>query len=68
MKKQLGFILKANTYYAILIVPYHYIHSKYQKIQIKIKKYYILNYRQEYIKGDIVFLDPKKNKIYIYYK
>lgn len=68
MKKQLGFILKSNNYYAILIVPYYYIHSKYQKIQIKIKKYYILNYKQEYIKGDIVLFDSKKNKIYIYYK
>ena len=63
--KQLGFILNSNNYYALLIVPFHFYHSKYQKLQIKIKKYYILNYRQEYIKGDIIFFDSKKNKIYI---
>lgn len=69
MKKQLGFILKTNKNYALLIIPFHFISSsKYQKLQIKLKKYYILNYRQEYIKGDIVLFDSKKNKIYIYYK
>ena len=68
MKKQIGFILKTNKYYAILVIPFHYIHSKYKKIQIKIKKYYIVNYRQEYIKGDIIIFNPIKNKISIYYK
>lgn len=68
MKKKLGFILKTNKHYALLIVPFYYIHSKYQKLQIKLKKYYILNYRQEYIKGDIVLFDSVKNKIFIYYK
>nr|YP_009186561.1 ribosomal protein S17 [Cyclospora cayetanensis]AKO71984.1 ribosomal protein S17 [Cyclospora cayetanensis]ANJ44334.1 ribosomal protein S17 [Cyclospora cayetanensis]ANN13268.1 ribosomal protein S17 [Cyclospora cayetanensis]ANN13297.1 ribosomal protein S17 [Cyclospora cayetanensis]ANN13326.1 ribosomal protein S17 [Cyclospora cayetanensis] len=62
---KLGFILKSNTYYAILIIPYHITHIKYKKIQIKLKKYYILNYRQEYNKGDIIFFNLKKNKIYI---
>lgn len=65
MKKQIGFILKTNKYYAILIIPFHYIHFKYKKIQIKLKKYYILNYRNEYIKGDIIFFNIIKNKIYI---
>lgn len=68
MKKKLGFILTSNKYYAIVIVPFHFIHSKYKKLQIRIKKYYILNYRQEYNTGDIVLFDSKKNKIYLYYK
>lgn len=68
MKKYLGFILKNKKYYAILIIPFHFTSYKYQKIQVKIKKYYILNYRQEYIKGDIVFFDPIQNKISMYYK
>lgn len=68
MKTQLGFILKTNKYYATLIIPFHYTHFKYQKIQIKIKKYYILNYRQEYNKGDIIIFNPITNKISIYYK
>lgn len=65
MKKQIGFILKSNKYYAILIIPFHYIHFKYKKIQIKIKKYYILNYRKEYNKGDIILFNLINNKIYI---
>lgn len=68
MKKYIGFILNTNKYRTILIIPFHYIHPKYQKIQIKIKKYYIINYRQEYNKGDIVLFDLKKNKIYMYFK
>ncbi len=68
MKKYLGFILNSNKNYAILIVPFHFISYKYQKLQIKIKKYYIKNYRQEYNKGDIVFFDLIKNKVYIYSK
>lgn len=68
MKKHLGFILTSNKYYAILVVPFHFIPSKYQKIQIKIKKYYVINYRQEYIKGDIVIFDSTQNKIYIHFK
>ncbi len=67
MKKQLGFILTSNQHYALVIIPFHYVPSKYKKIQINIKKYYIANYRQEYIKGDIVLFDAEQNKIYIYY-
>lgn len=65
MEKKLGFILNVNKFYAQLIIPIHYIHSKYKKIQIKIKKYYLLNYRQEYSKGDIIFFNPVKYKTYL---
>ena len=68
MKKQIGFILNNTKYYAILIIPFHYIHFKYQKIQVKTKKYYIINYKQEYNKGDIIVFNLKTNKISIYYK
>lgn len=68
MKKYLGFILSSDKYYAVLIVPFHFISSKYQKIQIKIKKYYIINYRQEYIKGDVIFFNLKQNKIYVHFE
>lgn len=64
MKKALGLILTSSKYHVLLIVPFHFISSKYKKIQIKLKKYCLINYRQEYLKGDIVFFDPRKNKIY----
>lgn len=68
MKKQVGFILSSNKHSVLLIVPFHFVPYKYKKIQIKLRKYYIKNYRQEYFKGDLVLFDPRKNKIYIHYK
>lgn len=68
MQKQLGFILKSTASYVTVIVPFHCFHVKYKKLQIKLKKYSILNYRQEYIKGDIVFFDSKINRIITFFK
>lgn len=65
MKKKLGFILHSNKYYALLVIPYKFFNNKYKKLQIKIKKYYLINYRQEYFKGDIILFELKKNKICI---
>ncbi len=68
MAKQLGFILTSNKHSTTLIVPFHFVFPKYKKIQIKIKKYSILDYRKEYVKGDLVLFDSRKNKIYLYCK
>ena len=65
MKKKLGFILNANKFHAQLIIPIHFVDPKYKKIQIRIKKYYLLNYRDEYSKGDIVFFNPIKYRTYL---
>jgi len=62
--KKIGFILTLKNKCAVLIVPYHIYHAKYKKLQIKINKYYIADYREEYKKGDVVFFNTITNKIY----
>ena len=64
MGKKLGFVLTSNRYYTLLAVPYKFFHARYKKLQIKIKKYYIVNYRKEYVIGDVILFDPR-NIIYI---
>lgn len=66
MKAKLGFVLSSNRYYTLLVLPYKFFHIKYKKMQIKIKKYYVINYRNEYVMGDVILFGPKKNTIYIY--
>ena len=61
---KIGYIIKSNKFFSIVIVPYNYFNSKYSKIQIKQDKYYVLDYRTEYKKGDIICFNILKNKIY----
>lgn len=65
MKKKLGFVLTSNLYYTLIVVPYKFFHFKYKKIQIKIKKYYVIDYRKEYATGDIILFDLEKYNLYI---
>lgn len=65
MEKKLGFVLSSNCYYTQLVIPYRFFHHKYKKMQIKIKKYYLINYRKEYIIGDVILLNSKDYNVYI---
>lgn len=65
MKAKLGFVLSSNRYYTLLVLPYKFFHIKYKKMQIKIKKYYVINYRNEYVIGDVILFGPKKYNIYV---
>lgn len=60
MKKKVGFVLNSNRYYTLVVIPYRFFHIKYKKLQIKIKKYYVPNYRKEYIIGDVILFGEKK--------
>ena len=61
---KIGYVIKSNKFFSIVVVPYHYFNYKYSKIQIKQNKYYIVDYRKEYTKGDIICFNVLKNKIY----
>lgn len=66
MKKKIsiGFVLKNSFNKSIIIIPYHFVSPIYKKLQIKLKKYSVCNYRFEYKVGDVVFFDSKKAKVY----
>lgn len=61
--KKLGYILTKSKLKFTVIVPYHTFHYKYKKIQIKLKKYYILDLRKELKKGDIILFNISDKKI-----
>ena len=64
MNTVVGYIIKTNKLHVVLAVPYHFMFPKYSKLTLKYKKYFILDFRKEFKKGDIVLYNIKLNKIY----